>query len=50
MFISDFIQLSEVLPPNTDITTLTLSNQPAGGDKKSIKDIAKFKVSQIGLK
>ncbi|ELR10497.1 nuclear protein localization protein 4 [Pseudogymnoascus destructans 20631-21] len=44
------LKLSEVLPPNTDISTLTLSNQPAGGDKKSIKDIGKFKVSQIGLK
>jgi hypothetical protein len=43
-------QLLEVLPPNTDVNTITLSNQPAGGDIKPLKDIGAFKVSQIGLR
>ncbi|KAH8648917.1 nuclear protein localization protein 4 [Tricladium varicosporioides] len=42
-------KLSEVLPDNVDYNTLTLSNAPAGGDVKLLKDITKYKVSQIGL-
>ncbi|KAF4627105.1 hypothetical protein G7Y89_g11050 [Cudoniella acicularis] len=42
-------KLSEVLPDNVDFNTLTLSNAPAGGDVKLLKDIARHKVSQIGL-
>ena len=29
---------------------MTLSNQPRDGDVKLLKDIAQFRVSQIGLK
>ncbi|KAI9745231.1 MAG: nuclear protein localization protein 4 [Claussenomyces sp. TS43310] len=43
-------KLQEVLPPNVDLNTLTLSNQPHGGDRKKLKDIGSFKVSQIGLR
>lgn len=43
-------KLSEVLPDNVDYNTLTLSNAPAGGDVKLLKDIVKYKVSQIGLR
>ncbi|TAQ86537.1 hypothetical protein B7494_g5140 [Chlorociboria aeruginascens] len=42
-------KLAEALPPTVDMSTLTLSNQPAGGDRRLINDIASAKVSQIGL-
>ncbi|PBP27307.1 NPL4 family protein [Diplocarpon rosae] len=42
-------KLSEVLPATVDFNTLTLANQPAGGEIRSLKDIARHKVSQIGL-
>ncbi|CAG8982660.1 hypothetical protein HYALB_00006058 [Hymenoscyphus albidus] len=48
---ADFARkLSEHLPKNVDYNTLTLSNKPfAGGDTKLLKEIAGFKVSQIGM-
>jgi len=42
-------KLSEVLPATVDFNTLTLSNAPAGGDIKLLKEIARHRVSQIGL-
>ncbi|KAI9048219.1 hypothetical protein LZ554_008014 [Drepanopeziza brunnea f. sp. 'monogermtubi'] len=42
-------KLSQVLPPTVDFNTLTLANQPAGGEIKPLKDIARHLVSQIGL-
>lgn len=42
-------KLSEVLPATADFKTLTLSNQPAGGEIKLLKEIARHRVSQIGL-
>ncbi|RFU32035.1 hypothetical protein B7463_g4314, partial [Scytalidium lignicola] len=42
-------KLKLVLPSDIDFNTLTLSNHPAGGDIKMLKDIAKYGVSQIGL-
>ncbi|KAL2065092.1 hypothetical protein VTL71DRAFT_4232 [Oculimacula yallundae] len=42
-------KLVEVLPNTVDFNTLTLSNQPSGGDSKLLKDITRHKVSQIGL-
>lgn len=44
------LQLLKELPPKVDSSTLTVSNQPAGGDVKLLKDITAFKVSQIGLR
>jgi nuclear protein localization family protein 4 len=43
------LQLSEVLPDTVDYNTLTLSNRPAGGETKLLKDIANFEVSRIGM-
>ncbi|RQM06944.1 hypothetical protein DH86_00000077, partial [Scytalidium sp. 3C] len=43
-------KLKPALPSDVDFNTLTLSNHPAGGDIKLLKDIAKFQVSQIGLR
>lgn len=43
-------KLHAVLPDKVDFNTLTLSNAPAGGDRKLIKDILSFKVAQIGVK
>lgn len=43
-------KLRKVLPARVDFSTLTLSNQPHGGDVKSLSDIGRFKVSQIGLR
>ncbi|KAE9381718.1 NPL4 family protein [Stipitochalara longipes BDJ] len=42
-------KLSKVLPATVDFNTLTLSNQPAGGEIKLLKEIARHKVSAIGL-
>jgi nuclear protein localization protein 4 homolog len=38
------------LPPTVDPETITMSNSPAGGENKPLVEIAKFKLSQIGLK
>lgn len=43
-------QLVEELPSTVDPETITMSNSPAGGEKKRLADISKFKLSQIGLK
>jgi nuclear protein localization protein 4 homolog len=42
-------QLSEVLPKTVDFNTLTLSNAPAGGDARLLKEIVNYEISQIGL-
>jgi nuclear protein localization family protein 4 len=47
---ANIVQLLESLPPNIDLSTLTLSNSPSGGDTKYLNEIASFKVSQIGLR
>lgn len=41
--------LSQKLPPTVDFNTLTISNKPAGGESKVLKDIAKFQIAKIGL-
>ncbi|KXX83088.1 Nuclear protein localization protein 4 [Madurella mycetomatis] len=38
------------LPPTVDPQTITLSNQPNGGDSKNVGEIAKVKISQVGLR
>ncbi|TGO62939.1 hypothetical protein BCON_0016g00320 [Botryotinia convoluta] len=43
-------KLVKLLPENIDPKTLTLSNAPSGGEVKSLIEIARAKVSQIGLK
>ncbi|KAF7892808.1 uncharacterized protein EAF02_000346 [Botrytis sinoallii] len=43
-------KLVKLLPENIDPKTLTLSNAPSGGEVKSLVEIARAKVSQIGLK
>ncbi|KAH7368964.1 nuclear protein localization protein 4 [Plectosphaerella cucumerina] len=43
-------ELLPKLPEGVDPSSITLSNAPTGGDAKYIKDIASFKVGQIGLK
>jgi nuclear protein localization family protein 4 len=47
---ADALQLRDALSDKVDFNTLTLSNAPAGGDRKLIKDILPFKVTQIGVK
>ncbi len=42
-------QLVPQLPKTIDPQTITLSNHPSGGDAKKIGDIARFKISQVGL-
>ncbi|RKF58414.1 Nuclear protein localization protein 4 [Erysiphe neolycopersici] len=42
-------KLSKVLPEGIDYETLILSNKPAGGDNKLLKEISRYKISQIGL-
>ncbi|KAK3299011.1 NPL4 family-domain-containing protein [Chaetomium fimeti] len=37
------------LPPTVDPKSITLSNHPNGGDAKKIGEIAKFKITQVGL-
>jgi len=43
-------QILPQLPDTVDPRTLTLSNAPTGGDVKYLKDIANFKIGQVGLK
>ncbi|KAH8676323.1 NPL4 family-domain-containing protein [Xylariales sp. PMI_506] len=43
-------QLVKELPPTVDPETITMSNSPAGGERKRIAEISKFKLSQIGLR
>ncbi|EHA53705.1 nuclear protein localization protein 4, variant 3 [Pyricularia oryzae] len=44
-------ELMGKLPPTVDPATITVSNAPGSqGDKKLLKDIAKYKVEAIGLK
>jgi nuclear protein localization family protein 4 len=38
------------LPANVDSDTLTLSNKPAKGEIKLLKDIARFQIERIGLR
>ncbi|KAK4147062.1 nuclear protein localization protein 4 [Dichotomopilus funicola] len=38
------------LPTTINPQSITLSNHPGGGDAKKIGDIAKFKISQVGLR
>ncbi|KAI0141366.1 nuclear protein localization protein 4 [Pestalotiopsis sp. NC0098] len=42
--------LVEELPPTVAPETIAMSNTPSGGEKKRLVEIAKFKLSQIGLK
>lgn len=42
-------KLSEILPATVNLDTLTLSNAPAGGEIKLLKEIAGHKVSQINI-
>ncbi|KAI1003575.1 Nuclear protein localization protein 4 [Podosphaera aphanis] len=42
-------KLSKELPDNVDFNTLTFSNRPAGGDNKLLREISKYRISQIGL-
>ncbi|CAI4216495.1 unnamed protein product [Parascedosporium putredinis] len=44
------IRILPHLPDAIDPRTLTLSNSPSGGDVKFLKDIASFKIGQVGLK
>lgn len=43
-------QLIPKLPATVDPKTITFSNHPTGSDAKNINEVAKFKVSQVGLK
>ncbi|KAK0751572.1 NPL4 family-domain-containing protein [Schizothecium vesticola] len=43
-------QLLPLLPSTVDPKSITLSNQPSGGDSKRIAEISKFKIGQIGLR
>lgn len=47
---TDFVQLLPTLPDTVDPDTITLANSPSGGDSKHLRDIASFKLAQIGLK
>jgi len=42
-------QLLSKIPPTVDPTSITFSNSHRGGDEKHIREIARFKVSQIGM-
>ncbi|KAI1779961.1 polyubiquitin-tagged protein recognition complex, Npl4 component [Hypoxylon cercidicola] len=42
-------QLVEHLPPTVDPSSISMSPDPQAKDSKKLKDIAKFKLSQIGL-
>ncbi|KAI1415999.1 polyubiquitin-tagged protein recognition complex, Npl4 component [Hypoxylon sp. FL1857] len=42
-------QLVAQLPPTVDPSTISMSSDPQGRDSKTLKDVAKFKLSQIGL-
>jgi hypothetical protein len=44
------IQLSKVLPDTVDFNTLVLSNAPAGGQEKLIKEILPYAIGQLGVK
>ncbi|KAI0125932.1 NPL4 family-domain-containing protein [Xylariales sp. AK1849] len=43
-------QLMRELPATVDPQTITMSNSPAGSERKRIVEIAQFKLTQIGLK
>jgi nuclear protein localization family protein 4 len=45
-----WLQLLEILPANVDPKSITLSPQPSGGNTKFLYEIAKYKISQIGLR
>jgi nuclear protein localization protein 4 homolog len=38
------------IPPTVDPTSIKFSNSHSGGDEKHIGEIARFKVSQIGMR
>ncbi|ETS86739.1 Nuclear protein localization protein 4 [Pestalotiopsis fici W106-1] len=42
--------LVKELPPTVAPETIAMSNTPSGGERKRLVEIAKFKLSQIGLK
>ncbi|KAL2134749.1 hypothetical protein VTI74DRAFT_10905 [Chaetomium olivicolor] len=42
-------QLIPKLPPTVDPKTITLSNNPTGGDVKRLEEITRFKIGQVGL-
>jgi nuclear protein localization family protein 4 len=44
------VQLVSQLPSTVNPQTITLSNDPRGSDAKKVGDIARFKVSQVGLR
>ncbi|RDW67710.1 nuclear protein localization protein 4-like protein [Coleophoma cylindrospora] len=43
-------KLSKVLPKDVDFNTLTVCDRPTGGDVKLLKDIVRFKVTEVGMK
>ncbi|RKF65296.1 Nuclear protein localization protein 4 [Golovinomyces cichoracearum] len=43
------LKLKKVLPDHVDYQSLTVSKKPAGGEVKYMKEISKFKVSEIGF-
>lgn len=43
-------QILPQLPDTVDPATISLSNSPAGGDAKFLREIASFKIGQVGMK
>ena len=50
LYIYSQVQLLEVLPPNVNPRTISLSPHPTGAESKLIQEIAKFCISQIKLR
>lgn len=42
-------QLAEKLPPNVDISSITVSNKPAGGDARKLSSLRGISFKQVGL-
>jgi nuclear protein localization protein 4 homolog len=43
-------QLLKNLPDTVDPKTVSLANAPSGGEAKLLRDIAQFKVGQVGFR
>jgi len=42
-------QIAEKLPPNVDVSSITVSNKPQGGDARKLTSLKGVSFEQVGL-
>lgn len=42
-------QIAEKLPPNTDVSSITVSNKPHAGDSRKLSSLKGVSFKQVGL-